>query len=223
MSGFLDTITRTLSGLVNDAADATKDPSRDARQIIREMETQITDVENAMLNVKAEHEMLKQKKTTHEAEVTKWTNAATKAVSAGQDDLARECLGKKATAKKSLDAVSTSLVSFDATVKEMTDKLADLRAKKDDMESRKDMIAARSIMAEAQETAATVISGIGGNSAAADFDQLEDDVAKKEARAKAAMGMANDANGNDLENRVAALGNTSIDDELAAMKAAANK
>lgn len=220
---FLEKISRTISGLLNDAAESTSDAGRDARQIVREMEEKIQEVENAVLNVKAEHNIMQQKQEKQAAEVTKWANAATKAVAAGDNGLARECLEKKATANDALSLTNASLDKFGPTVKSLTDQLAKLRAKKDEMAGRTDMIAARSSMAEAQETAATVISGIGGSGAAEDFEKLENDVAKKEARAQAAMGMANDASGQDLEDRVSALGSTSIDDELAALVAATKK
>jgi len=212
-------IARAVKGTVNDALDKTADAGRDARQIVRDLEDQIGHVQQAMLDVRAENEVLKQKNTKQQAEVDKWANAAAKAVKAGDDNLARECLTKKSEANTLLQTYTDQLAKFQPTVDQLNKHLADLVAKKE-LANRTDLIAARSEMADAQTKAATVISGIGGSSAIADFDKLEDQVAKKEARANAATEMADEQTGKSLDDRVAALGNTSIDDELAALKAA---
>ena len=215
-----DKIANTFKGAVNDAIDSTADAGRDARQIVRDLEDEIGKVEQAMLDVRAENEVLKQKGAKQSAEVTKWADAAGKAVKASDDGLARECLTKKAAAVTLLNTYTEQLAKFEPTVKQLNTHLVDLRTKKEELANRTDLIAARSGMADAQTKAATVISGIGGNSRINDFDKLEEQVAKKEARANAATGMADEVSGKSLEDRVAALGGTNIDDELAALKAA---
>lgn len=212
-------ISNTLKGVVNDAIDKSADAGRDARQIVRDLEDQIGKVEQAMLDVRAESEVLKQKRDAQQAEVDKWAGASAKAVKAGDDDLARECLIKKASATALLQTYTDQLAKFEPTVKQLNQHLLDLRAKKNDLADRTDLIAARSEMADAQTKAATAMSGIGGSSLVSDFDKLEGQVAKKEARASAAIGMSDEITGKSLDTRVAALGNTSIDDELAALKA----
>ena len=211
-------IARTFKGVVNDAVDNTADAGRDARQIVRDLEDQIGKVEQAMLDVRAENEVLKQKRDKQQAEVNKWLTAATKAA-ATDDNLALECLTKKAAATALLQTYTDQLAKFEPTVNQLNQHLLDLRAKKNDLADRTDLIAARSEMADAQTKAATAMSGIGGGSLVTDFNTLEEQVAKKEARAAAAVGMSDEITGKSLEDRVAALGNTSIQDELAALKA----
>jgi phage shock protein A len=213
-------LSHTFRGVVNDALDKSADAGRDARQIVRDLEEQIGKVEQAMLDVRAENEVLKQKRDKQQTEVDKWVTASTKAVNAGDDGLARECLTKKAAAVTLLQSYKDQLAKFEPTVQQLNQHLLDLRAKKNELADRTDLIAARSEMADAQTKAATAMSGIGGGSLISDFDKLEEQVAKKEARATAATNMSDEISGKSLDDRVAALGNTSINDELAAMKAA---
>ena len=55
----LDSISRTVKGLLNDAADTVQDPSRDARQIVRELDDSIANAisESAMPACRAENRM----------------------------------------------------------------------------------------------------------------------------------------------------------------------
>lgn len=215
----LEKLMRTVKGVANDAVDATSDPARDARQIVRDLDEQIGKAAQAMLDVRAEHEVLKSKRDHQTEEVTKWVNAAKKAVTAGDDSLARECLAKKQTADTQLQSYQSELDKFEPTVKEINEHISQLHTQRESLESRTDIIAARSEIAHAQEKVAVVIGGIGKSSAMDDFNALEDKVLKQEARAHAATDVMNERTGASLDARVAALGNTSIDDELAALKA----
>lgn len=49
-----DSITRTVKGLLNDAADTMQDPSRDARQIVRELDDSIAKAENSLIEIEAQ-------------------------------------------------------------------------------------------------------------------------------------------------------------------------
>src|ERR1700735_3444902 len=50
----LNTVTRTLKGLLNDAADSVQDPSRDSRQIVRELDESIAKAENSLIEIQAQ-------------------------------------------------------------------------------------------------------------------------------------------------------------------------
>jgi phage shock protein A len=49
-----DSISRTLKGLLNDAADSVQDPSRDSRQIVRELDDSIAKAENSLIEIQAQ-------------------------------------------------------------------------------------------------------------------------------------------------------------------------
>lgn len=216
----LDRIVSMVKGTANDTLDKMADPGRDARQIVRDMEEQIAQASSALLDAEAESELLRTKKECAEREVEKWTSAAQRAVDAGDDDLARECLLKVEESEAKAAGYAKTLDTFNATLQELQKRIADLRKQKDGLAQRTELIEARAHIAEAQETAASAIADIGNKrNLSADFQSLEDKVAKKEARAQAAARMADQTTGKSLEDRVDALkARSSVEDRLKALK-----
>ncbi|WP_432263103.1 PspA/IM30 family protein [Cupriavidus sp. TMH.W2] len=216
----LDRIGRFLAGTTNDALDKLADPGRDARQIVRELEDQIGKANSSLLDAEAEFEVIRSKKEAADADAAKWQASAERAVKAGDDGLARECLAKVEEAEKLASGYASSVASFESTLKDLRSRIQDLKRQRDGYAQRTDLIEARSHVAIAQQTAAAAITDIGAASnLAGDFSKLEEGVLKQEARAAAATRMADQDSGKSLQNRVDALNKTSsIDDRLAALK-----
>lgn len=59
-----DSISRTIKGLLNDAADSVQDPSRDARQIVRELDDSIGRAENSLIEIEAQVATQRSKRDT---------------------------------------------------------------------------------------------------------------------------------------------------------------
>ena len=218
MSGIFEKLSRTIKGLANDALDAAADPGRDARQIVRELEEQIQRAEAALLDVRAEYELMRSGKDKTEQEVARWDGLARQAISGGDEGLARECLTRKQQFTTTLQQQSEQIAQYEPAVRELESRINELKTQHAEMENRIELLEARSHLATAQEKTATAISGIGGQSLVADFDKLEAQVEKQEARASAASSMATQHNGNDLEQRVKALQHSDVDDALAKLK-----
>ena len=213
---FLDKLIHSTKAVANDVLDKHQDLGANARQDIRELDEQLREADAALVDVRAEAEVLKGKREHAQAEVTKWLTAATNA--AGKDDaLARECLQKKATAKTALDAVDATIAKFQPTVTALEGKIATLRSQREQLGNQADLIGVRSEVADVELRAAAILGGTG---AATSLQAQEDELARKEAKAHAATSIVADRNGDSLEARVAALNaGPSIDDELAALKA----
>jgi phage shock protein A len=213
----IDKLIHKIKGAANDALDATQDLGADARQSVRDLEENLSKAESALVDVRAEAELLKGKREKAAAEVAKWLQAATNA--AGKDDgLARECLAKKLTASTQLASIEAEISKLQPTVVGIESHIADLRSRKDSLANQADMIGVRANVAEVEMKAAAILGGIGGKGV--DLAATEEALAKKEAKAKAATAVINERSGASLEARVAALNAApSIEDELAALKA----
>ena len=214
---FLDRVIHSIKGAANDALDSAQDLGANARQSVRELEENLTKAEGALVDVRAEAELLKGKRAKAAAEVEKWLQAATNA--AGKDDgLARECLAKKQAAAAQLATIDAEISKFQPTVTGIEAHIADLRSRKDSLANQADLIGVRSDVADVELKAAAILGGIGGKGV--DLAATEDALAKREAKAKAATAIIGERSGSSLEARVAALNAApSIEDELAALKA----
>jgi phage shock protein A len=213
---FIDKLWHSAKAVANDTLDRNQDLGANARQNIRDLDEQLQEADAALVDVRAEAELLKGKREKANVEVNKWLTAATNA--AGKDDaLARECLQKKAQAKTQLDAVDATIAKFQPTVKALEDRIAQLRNQRDQLGNQADLIGVRDEVADVELRAAAILGGTG---AATSLQVQEDELARKEAKAHAATSIVKDRSGDSLEARVAALSaGPSIDDELAALKA----
>lgn len=215
---FLNRLFHKFKGAANDLLDKNQDLGQDSRQTLRELEDNLVEADATFLEVRAQAEVLKGKQEKAELEVAKWLKAASNA--AGKDDdLARECLVKKAAATASLKLVEDEIDRFQPTVDAIQKHIEQLRAQKESMSNQVDLIGVRSDVADVELKAASILSGVGNSGVS--LAGTEDALAKKEARARAAVSITDERQGNNLEARVAALDAVpSIEDELAALKAA---
>src|ERR1700687_109555 len=96
LMSLLDSISRTVKGLLNDAADTVQDPSRDARQIVRELDDSIAKAENSLIEIEAQVATQQSKLDAAAEKVRKYEDGAKRALQAGNETLAREALAAQA-------------------------------------------------------------------------------------------------------------------------------
>jgi len=105
----LNTVTRTLKGLLNDAADSVQDPSRDARQIVRELDDSIGRAENSLIEIEAQVSTQQSKRDMADQKARKYQDGAKRALQSGDEALAREALAAQSTAEAERDTLSQEL------------------------------------------------------------------------------------------------------------------
>jgi phage shock protein A len=84
----IDSISRTLKGLLNDAADSVQDPSRDSRQIVRELDQSIAKAENSLIEIQAQVATQQSKRDVAADKAKKYEDGAKRALQS--DDEARK-------------------------------------------------------------------------------------------------------------------------------------
>lgn len=208
----------------NALLDRCEDPEKMIDQYLRNLEQDFAKVKAETASIMAEEKSAKRKLDDCESEIAKMTEYAKKAVTAGNDNEARQFLEKKSelTQKQEVLAKNYEMACDNsAKMRQMHDKLeADIS----DLKSRRDMLKAKVKVAETQKRMSGIGSGLesaGSNLAA--FDKMEEKVNKMldEAdamnelnRQPAKDSAAELARKYDAENKKAA-----VDDELAALKA----
>jgi phage shock protein A len=88
-------------GLLNDAADSVQDPSRDARQIVRELDDSIGRAENSLIEIEAQVATQRSKRDAADDKVKKYEDGAKRALQAGDEALARRRSPRRRTRKPS--------------------------------------------------------------------------------------------------------------------------
>lgn len=208
----------------NALLDRCEDPEKMIDQYLRNLEQDFAKVKAETAAIMAEEKSAKRKLDECDAEITKMADYAKKAVTAGNDDEARQFLSKKAelTQKREVLAKDYEMACGNsAKMRQMHDKL---QSDISELKSRREMLKAKVKVAETQKKMNQMGSSLesaGSNLAA--FDRMEEKVNKMLDEADA----MNELNAQPASNDIDALtrkydaGNQSsaIDDELAALKA----
>jgi phage shock protein A len=215
----VSSISRTLKGLLNDAADSVQDPSRDARQIVRELDNSIGRAENSLIEIQAQVSNQQSKRDQAADKAKKYADGAMRALKNGDEPLAREALAAQANAEAERDALAKELSTLEPSVAHLKDQIADMRKRRNDLNSRSTILTAKQEIAKAKDTAATALGGIGGQNLSEDFNKLEERVNLSNARSDARIASADERSGQALDDKLANLNNgPSVDDRLAALK-----
>lgn len=215
----IDTITRTLKGFLNDAAESVQDPSRDARQILRELDASVGRAENALIEIQAQVANQRSKRELADEKAKKYADGAERALRNGDEALAREALAAQTNAEGERDALAQELSKLEPSVALLQSQIADMRKRRDELKARSNILSAKQQIAGAKDVAASALGGIGGKDLSGQFNALEEKVNLQNARSDARLQSADDASGKSLEDRLAAFDKgPSVDAKLEALK-----
>ena len=209
-----DTVSRTLKGLLNDAADSVQDPSRDSRQIVRELDDSIAKAENSLIEIQAQVATQQSKRDVAADKAKKYEDGAKRALQSGD-----EALGAQATAEAERDALASELSTLEPSVDQLKQQIDEMRQRRNDLNARSNILQAKQQIAQAKDVAATALGGIGGKNLSEDFQKLEDKVALSNARSDARLNSADVKSGKALDDKLAELNRgPSVEDRLEALK-----
>ncbi|UDG82288.1 PspA/IM30 family protein [Candidatus Vallotia cooleyia] len=215
----LNTMSRTLKGLLNDATESVQDPARDARQIVRELDDRITQAENSLLEVEAQVAVHRSKRDIADDKIKKYGSGAKRALQADDEVLAREALSAQVNAQSERDAITKELAALEPSVELIKQKINDMRKRRNDFNARSNILQAEQQIAQAKDTVATVMGGIGDQNLSTIFQKLEDKVALQNARSDSRLNSADELSGKALDDKLAALDQApSVEDRLEMLK-----
>src|SRR5580704_2053310 len=199
--GFLsDIFNRAGRGQANDGMSAVEDATFDAtvRQTVADMRTELNKAVNASAVAMSNYNRLDAEYEKYVRQSQEWKDRAGVALDAGNEDLARKALAKKAESDQQVTSMQTSI---------------------DEAERTATTLVARKNAAQAQRKVAEALAGVGSaDNAFAALNRFEETVSKEEATAQAFNQLASAGKDDDLEKEFAALGAHSVDSDLAALK-----
>ena len=214
----LSRISTVFKANVNDALTKAEDPEKVLNQLTIEMNAQLVDTKQKVAAAIADEKRLQRRYQETAREAKQWEGKATIAVQKERDDLAREALARRNEVQQLADEYKIQWDKQRQAVDQLKEHLRALELKIGEANRKKHLLIARQKRAKAQKAIHETMAGMKDSSAFDTFDRMEQKVGDMEARADAAVEMA-DFEKDSLEDEFAALetkGN--VEDDLAALK-----
>ena len=213
--GLLDRLSRLLRANLNAFVNDAEDPIKILDQSVADMQDDLVKLRQAVAMAIASQKRLENQAGQAKDQIKNWFSRAKLALKKGEDELAREALGRKKTFQETFESLTAQLQSQNNQVEKLKKSLLLLERKINEARTKKDMLKARAQAAQAQQKIQNAVGDLGSKSAMAAFERMEDKVEALEASGQAALELA----GEDLETKFAALeGCDDIEKELETLR-----
>jgi phage shock protein A len=224
MAFFSDLFSRTgrvARGQVNQGMSAIEDATFEAtvRQTVADMKTELNNVVRASASAMSNYNQLDAEYQKYVKQSQEWKDRANQALDAGNEDLAKKALAKKAESDRQVASLQAAIDSAKQASDALKAQVTELKHKIDEGERTATTLVARKNAAMAQRKVSEALAGVGkADNAFATLSNFEKSVAKEEATAKAFNELASSGTDASLEAEFAKLSGHTVDDDLAALK-----
>jgi phage shock protein A len=181
----LDRVSTLIRANINDLISRAEDPEKVIRQLLLDMNNQLIQVKTQVAASIADERLLQKRYEDNQKKADEWQRKAELAVERGQDELAKEALGRKRSFQEVADGFKAQWTDQAAQVEQLKDALSQLEAKMVEAQTKKDLLIARSRRAKAETNIRKTLAGVDSNGALGEFGRMEEKVEEDEARAKA--------------------------------------
>ncbi len=217
--GIFSRFTDIINSNINNLLDKAEDPAKMVRLIIQEMEDTLVEVRSSSAKTLADKKDLVRQADRFETEAKQWQEKAELALSKGREDLARAALIEKNKCADKAESLNDELMHVDEHINKLKEEISQLQDKLADAKARQKAIIMREKTAESRLKVKKKIDSDKVNDALGRFDQYERKIDDIESQVE-----SYDINSKSLSDEISELENdTSVDNELAALKAKMNK
>ena len=217
---------RVARGQANAGVDVLEDANFEAtvRQTVADMKTELNNVVRASAMAMSNYNRMDSEYQKYVRQSQEWKDRAGQALDAGNEDLAKKALAKKAECDQQVNSMKTAVDAAQATSEKLKQQVGELKRKIEEGERTATTLVARKNAAAAQRKVAEAMAGVGtADNAFSTLNRFEETVSKEEATAQAFDQLASAGKDDNLEKEFAQLGSHSVDAELAALKAERQK
>ena len=194
MTHIFKRINDVISANINDLLDRVEDPDRMIKQVIREMEDNISKAREGVVEAIASEKQLLKELENNKRQSAEWLSKAESALLKNNETLARSALARKKEHDKIINALEPSWQSAKNTSEKLKSQLKALEAKLEEARRKRSSLAARQHAAEArQQMDKTLANFDAGIRARTNFERMEDRVTEMEARTEALEELRNDS------------------------------
>ncbi|ENH96941.1 hypothetical protein J416_08147 [Gracilibacillus halophilus YIM-C55.5] len=221
MFKFFKRVKTVVGSELNSLLDKAEDPVKMLDQYMRDMESDIREVESAVAKQIANEKMLKRKYDDAQALVEKRQGQAEKAIESGNEDLARRALEDKKDQETQTETLKESWERAKADSEQLRKKLDEMKKEYQQMQLKKDSLKARAESAKTRTKMNHAMSSIGNDESKQGFERMEEKVLQYEAEADTSDDMSESSKS--LDDEFEELERSDVDDELDALKKKMNK
>jgi phage shock protein A len=191
-------LARLIKSNINDLISRSEDPEKMLHQIIIDMNNQLLEAKKQVATSIADEKRLAKQVDAERAKANEWEKRAMMAVRAGDDNLAREALARKAEHDGIVEQYRLQWQKQKQAVDQLKLALRALNGKIEEAKRKKSLLIARKKRAEAQKAIQETLSGLKNASAFEAFDRMEGRIHQMEAEAEAAAELQEEATGDVL-------------------------
>ena len=203
---------------INELINKAEDPEKMLNQVLVDMKQQLVEAKKQVAVAIADEKRIKKQYEQAQAKAADWEKKAMLAIRAGDENLARAALQRKAEHDEVAEALREQWEAQKASVEQLKQALRGLDAKIDEAKRKRNILVSRQKRAEAQRTINETLQGINSTSAFDTFERMSDRVTQLEAEAEATSEMGGALMESSLDAQFRALEAGSVDDELEALK-----
>ena len=221
LTDFFSRLGRVARGQANQGVDVLEDATFEAtvKQTVADMKNELNNVVRASAVAMSNYNRLDAEYQKYVRQAQEWKDRAGTALDAGNEDLARKALAKKAECDKQVASMQQSVETAQQTSEKLKQQVTELKRKIEEGERTATTLVARKNAAAAQRKVSEAMAGVGNaDNAFSALNRFEESVSREEATAKAFDQLASTGKDEDLEAQFAQLGGHSVDAELEALK-----
>jgi phage shock protein A len=212
---------RVARGQVNAGMSSIEDANFETtvRQTVADMKAELNKVVQSSAMAMSNYNQLDAEYQKYVRQSKEWKDRAGLALDAGNEDLAKKALAKKAESDRQVASLQAAIDSARQASDALKQQVSDLKHKIEEGERTATTLVARKNAALAQRKVSEALAGVGkADNAFAQLSTFEKSVAKEEATAKAFNELASAGKDTNLEAEFAQLESGGVDAELAALK-----
>lgn len=183
--GIFSRIGDVLKANINDMIDRAEDPEKMVKQIILDLQKEVSKATQALGKAMASERIAKRQYEDAVKTSSDWEMKAKAALNAGEVDLAKKALSNKVKADENVKQYQQMYEQISAQTAQLREQVEALKSKLDEAKSRQAMLIARSQMAKTQKNLAQSVGGMDASSALDKFNRMEEKVTRQEAEAQA--------------------------------------
>lgn len=199
---------------VNELIDRAENPEKMVKQIILDMQKELTKSVQALGKAVASERIAEKQYNEAVRKSADWEAKAKAALASGNIDLAKRALAQKVKADEEVVTYKEMYETISNQTEAIRTQVETLKAKLAEAKSRQAMLIARSQMAETKKSLAQSISSVDTSSSYDKFNRMEERITQKEAEADAFAEMAGIAVSQEYETFEQLQTNAKVDTEL---------